>query len=108
WGGIDVWCLCIGYGFQLFLDFGGYCHIVIGIARVFDIRLQENFDRPYLSTTPSVFWTRWHMSLSFWIRDYLFLPLANIRRERWWRNFSLVLSMFLFGLWHRASLLFIL
>jgi alginate O-acetyltransferase complex protein AlgI len=62
--------------------------------------LHENFDRPYLSTTISVFWTRWHMSLSFWIRDFLFLPLATMRREVWWRNLSLVIAMFMFGLWH--------
>jgi D-alanyl-lipoteichoic acid acyltransferase DltB (MBOAT superfamily) len=73
---------------------------VIGAARLFGIQLHENFDRPYLSTTISVFWTRWHMSLSFWIRDFLFLPLATVRREVWWRNFSLVIAMFVFGVWH--------
>jgi len=108
WGGIDVWCLAIGFGFQLFLDFAGYSHIAIGAAQLFGIRLQENFARPYLSRTPSVFWTRWHMSLSFWIRDYVFLPFATARRETWWRNFALALSMVLFGLWHRVSFLFIL
>ncbi len=108
WGGIDVWCLAIGFGFQLFFDFAGYSHIVIGTAQLFGIRLQENFERPHLSTTPSVFWTRWHMSLSFWIRDYVFLPLATLRREAWWRSLALLLSMVLFGLWHRATLLFIL
>jgi len=107
WGGTDVLCLMIAYGFQLFFDFAGYSHIVIGAALLFGIRLAENFDRPYLSVTPSVFWTRWHMSLSFWIRDYLFLPLATARREIWWRNVSLVLSMVVFGLWHKASLLFL-
>ena len=55
-----------------------------------------------------MFWTRWHMSLSFWIRDYVFLPLAVLRREVWWRNFVLIVSMVLFGLWHKATLLFIL
>jgi alginate O-acetyltransferase complex protein AlgI len=73
---------------------------VIGAARLFGIELQENFNRPYLSTTIAVFWTRWHMSLSFWIRDFLFLPLATFRREVWWRNFSLVIAMFVFGIWH--------
>ncbi len=107
WGGLDVWVLAIGYGFQLFFDFASYSHIVIGAARLFGIRLEENFARPYLATTPSVFWTRWHMSLSFWIRDYLFLPLATARREMWWRNFALVFSMVIFGLWHGAALLFL-
>jgi alginate O-acetyltransferase complex protein AlgI len=106
-GGIDVWLLAIGYGFQLFFDFAGYSHIAIGVARLFGFRLPENFNLPYLSTSPSEFWTRWHMSLSFWIRDYVFLPLATARREVWWRNLSLLISMVIFGLWHKATLVFV-
>ena len=106
--GIDVWFLIIGYGFQLYFSFCGWSHIVIGAARLFGIQLHENFNRPYLSTTPSEFWTRWHMSLSFWIRDFLFLPLATMRRSVWWRNLSLVIAMFAFGLWHGGSFLFML
>jgi alginate O-acetyltransferase complex protein AlgI len=106
WSGADVWFLTVGYGFQLFFNFAGYSHIVIGAARFFGIRLDENFFRPYLSTTPSIFWTRWHMSLSFWIRDYLFYPLATVRYEIWWRNLALVISMFIFGLWHKGTVLF--
>jgi alginate O-acetyltransferase complex protein AlgI len=105
-GGLDVWCLILGYGFQLYFSFCGFSHLVIGAARLFGIALQENFDRPYLSTTPAIFWTRWHMSLSFWIRDFVFLPLATMRREVWWRNLSLVIAMFVFGLWHGGSLLY--
>ncbi|NDQ57254.1 MAG: MBOAT family protein [Acidipila sp.] len=104
--GTDAWCLAIGYGFQLFFNFAGYSHLVIGAAQVFNIQLHENFKRPYLSTTPSMFWTRWHMSLSFWIRDYVFFPLATLRSELWWRNFSLVIAMFVFGLWHKGSVLY--
>jgi len=107
WGGIDVWLLGIGFGFLLFCDFAGYSHMVIGTARIFGIRVPENFDRPFLSTTPSVFWTRWHMSLSFWIRDYVFRPLAATRRDRWWSYVALVISMTLFGLWHGAKGTFI-
>ncbi len=108
WGGLDVWLLAFGYGFQLFFDFAGYSHIVIGTALLFGIKLQENFDRPYFSTTPSMFWTRWHMSLSSWIRDYVFVPLAPLRREMWWRHAALVFAMMLFGLWHGATALFLL
>jgi alginate O-acetyltransferase complex protein AlgI len=104
-GGLDVWCLAIGYGLQLFFNFAGYSHLVIGAALLFNIRLQENFNRPFLSTSPSMFWMRWHMSLSFWIRDYVFFPLATLRREVWWRNLSLVIAMFVFGLWHKGELL---
>lgn len=107
WSGSDVWCLAIGYGLQLFFDFAGYSHIAIGAARALGIVVPENFERPFAATTTSMFWTRWHMSLSFCIRDYVFLPLATARRETWWRNLALIIAMTLFGLWHRASLLFL-
>ena len=108
WSGPDVWCLAFGFGLQLFFDFAGYSHIAIGVAKTMGFTVPENFSRPFQSTNPSIFWTRWHMSLSFWIRDYVFLPLATARREIWWRNLALVISMVVFGLWHRASLLFLL
>jgi hypothetical protein len=76
--GLDVWITTLGYGFQLFFNFCGYSHLVIGAARLFGFRLAENFNRPYLSTTTSEFWTRWHMSLSFWIRDYVFFSIGNL------------------------------
>jgi alginate O-acetyltransferase complex protein AlgI len=104
WGGVDVWLLGMGFGFLLFFDFGGYSNMVIGAARIFGIRVAENFDRPFFSTTPSIFWTRWHMSLSFWIRDYVFNPLAVAgRRYSWWPYVGLIISMTLFGLWHGAK-----
>ena len=107
WSGADVWCLAFGYGLQLFFDFAGYTHIAVGAARALGITIPENFERPLASTNPSIFWTRWHMSLSFWIRDYVFFPLAPLRREMWWRNLALALSMVVFGLWHKATLLFL-
>ena len=107
WSGVDVWCLAFGYGLQLFFDFAGYTHIAVGAAKALGITVPENFARPFASTNPSVFWTRWHMSLSFWIHDYVFFPLAPLRRERWWRNLALAFSMIVFGLWHKASLLFL-
>jgi alginate O-acetyltransferase complex protein AlgI len=107
WSGPDVWCLAFGYGLQLFFDFAGYSHIAVGAAKVLGITVPENFARPFESTSPSIFWTRWHMSLSFWIRDYVFFPLMQLRRAAWWRNLALVIAMVLFGLWHKASVLFI-
>ena len=104
--GADAWFMAIGYGFELFFNFAGYSHIVIGAAELFGIHLDENFNRPYLSTSPSEFWTRWHMSLSSWIRDYLFFPLVMVRREKWWRSVALVVSMIVFGFWHRGTILF--
>ena len=108
WSGPDVWCLAFGYGLQLFFDFAGYSHIAIGAAQALGFTIPENFARPFASTTPSVFWTRWHMSLSFWIRDYVFFPLMQLRRAVWWRYLCLVISMALFGLWHKATILFLL
>jgi alginate O-acetyltransferase complex protein AlgI len=107
-GTADAWTMLIGYGFQIYFDFAGYSRLVIGVARLFGFQLPENFDRPYLSTSVTSFWQRWHMSLSFWIRDYVFLPLAMSRREVWWRHASLVISMAVFGIWHGASWLFLL
>jgi alginate O-acetyltransferase complex protein AlgI len=107
WSGPDVWCLAFGFGLQLFFDFAGYTHIAIGAAQVLGFSVPENFARPFQSTTPSIFWTRWHTSLSFWIRDYVFFPMATLRREMWWRNLVLVISMVVFGLWHNATLLFV-
>ena len=107
WTGADVWCLAFGYGLQLFFDFAGYSHIAIGAAQALGFTVPENFARPFASTSASVFWTRWHMSLSFWIRDYVFFPLMQMRRQIWWRNLCLLISMILFGLWHKASLLFL-
>jgi alginate O-acetyltransferase complex protein AlgI len=108
WSGLDVWALALGYAFQLFFDFAGYSHIVIGAARLLGFRLQENFDRPYLSSSPSVFWTRWHMSLSFWIRDYVYSPIAAMRRETWWPHAALLISMVIFGFWHDARSTYVL
>jgi alginate O-acetyltransferase complex protein AlgI len=108
WGGLDVLLLGIGFGFQLFFDFAGYSHMVIGVARLFGMQLEENFHLPFYALTPSVFWTRWHMSLSFWIRDYVFVPLAAARRDVWWPYIVFVLAMTLFGLWHAAKATFIL
>jgi alginate O-acetyltransferase complex protein AlgI len=108
WSGPDVWCLAVGFGLQLFFDFAGYSHIAIGAAKMMGFVVPENFAHPFQSASPSVFWTRWHMSLSFWIRDYVFLPLAVMRREMWWRNVVLIISMVTFGVWHKASWLFVL
>jgi len=108
WGGLDVWFMAIAFGFQLFFDFSGYSHIVIGAALLFGFKIEENFDSPYWSSTPSVFWTKWHMSLSSWIRDYVFIPSATLRHEPLWRYFALLSSMVLFGLWHGATVTFLL
>jgi D-alanyl-lipoteichoic acid acyltransferase DltB (MBOAT superfamily) len=107
WGALDVWLLGAGFGFLLYFDFAGYSNLVIGSARLFGFELPQNFDRPFLAPTPSVFWTRWHMSLSSWIRDYVFVPLATAWRLPLWPYAALVIAMTLFGLWHAATVSFI-
>jgi len=106
--GLDVWFLAVGFGFQLFFDFAGYTNMAIGVARIFGFELEENFNAPFISSSPSEFWTRWHMSLSSWIRDYVFIPFAALRREIWWRYFALLVAMTLFGLWHGVKTTFVL
>ncbi len=108
WSGLDVLCLAFGYGLQLFFDFAGYSHIAIGAAKVLGFTVPENFARPFTSSSLSVFWTRWHMSLSFWIRDYVYVPLAMLRGEEWWERLALLISMVLFGVWHKGTILFVL
>src|SRR5262245_14521326 len=108
WGGVDVWLLSMGFGFVMFFDFAGYSLMAIGAARLFGVELAENFDRPFLSVTPTDFWKRWHMSLSFWIRDYLYTPLAAAGRTRTWTYFVLLFSMIVFGLWHGPKWTFVL
>ena len=107
WGALDVWLLGAGFGFLLYFDFAGYSNLVIGAARLFGFELPRNFDRPFLAPTPSVFWLRWHMSLSSWIRDYVFVPLAMAWRLPLWPYAALVISMTVFGLWHAATVTFI-
>ncbi|MAI23581.1 MAG: membrane-bound O-acyltransferase family protein [Crocinitomicaceae bacterium] len=91
------------FAFQLYLDFSAYSEIAIGIARMLGVRLSTNFKRPYLAASFGQFWSRWHISLSSWFRDYLYIPLGGNRRSKWhtWRNVMIV--FLLSGLWHGAS-----
>ncbi|MEG3638183.1 MBOAT family O-acyltransferase, partial [Magnetococcus sp. PR-3] len=75
---IDVLTLAFLFGFQIYFDFAGYSHIAIGSARMMGIRFPENFNFPYIAHSPKTFWKRWHISLSSWIRDYLYFPLAKV------------------------------
>jgi len=93
----------LGFSFQIYFDFFGYSLIAIGIARFFGFRLPENFRDPYTAPNPREFWRRWHMTLSFWIRDYLYKPLGG--NERYGRNILIVFA--LCGLWHGAGWNFI-
>jgi alginate O-acetyltransferase complex protein AlgI len=93
----------IAYSLQIFSDFAGYSLIAIGLARLFGYALPDNFRFPYISQTFSEFWTRWHMSLSAWLRDYVYYPLGGNRRGAQRTYFNLLLVMTLGGLWHGAG-----
>jgi len=92
--------LAILQGFRIYYDFSGYTDIALGFAEMLNLRIPENFDRPYFSTSLQEFWRRWHISLSSWIRDYVYVPLGGNRRRR---AFNLLAAMVLCGLWHGAA-----
>ena len=95
------------YAFQIYLDFSAYTDIARGASRWFGIELPENFDDPYLATSITDFWRRWHMSLSHWLRDYLYIPLGGNRHGPLRTYLNLFLTMLLGGLWHGASWTFV-
>ena len=95
------------YAFQIYCDFAGYSSIAIGLARIMGIDFGRNFNRPYFSASFSEFWTRWHISLSSWLRDYLYIPLGGNRKGTAATYRNLTLTMLLGGLWHGASWTFV-
>jgi D-alanyl-lipoteichoic acid acyltransferase DltB (MBOAT superfamily) len=96
-----------GYGLQIYCDFSGYTDIAIGVALIIGFRLPVNFNSPYKATSISDFWKRWHISLSQWLKDYLYISLGGNRKGKIRTYFNLMLTMLLGGLWHGASLRFI-
>ncbi len=103
--------VCLGlYGFtmQIYCDFSGYTDLARGSAMLMGIRLPENFDRPYWASNPAEFWRRWHMTLSSWLRDYLYFPLGGSRGSPLRTYVNLWLTIFLIGIWHGASWTFVL
>jgi alginate O-acetyltransferase complex protein AlgI len=95
------------YALQIYFDFSGYSDIALGISRVIGIELCENFDAPYRSTSITEFWRRWHMSLSTWLRDYVYIPLGGNRHGRGRQYLHLFATMLVGGLWHGASWTFV-
>ena len=95
------------FAFQIYCDFAAYSTIARGIARLFGVNLMRNFLTPYFSKNPSEFWTRWHISLSTWSRDYLDIPLGGSKHGRLMTVRNLMITMFLGGLWHGAGFFFI-
>jgi alginate O-acetyltransferase complex protein AlgI len=98
----------VAYSLQIYCDFSGYSDIAIGIARIIGFDLPENFNLPYLASSIAEFWRRWHITLSQWLRDYLYIPLGGNRRGPVRRYINLLITMLLGGLWHGASWNFVL
>ncbi|MBN8184708.1 MBOAT family O-acyltransferase [Roseibium aggregatum] len=102
-----AWIGALAYSFQLYFDFSGYCDMALGLARLFGIRLPVNFNSPYKAISISDFWRRWHITLSHFLRDYLYIPLGGNRSGPVRRYTNLMITMLLGGLWHGASWTFV-
>src|SRR5262249_23480925 len=102
-----AWLCLLGYAFQIYFDFSGYSDIAIGFGSLFGIEPPQNFDSPYKAASPREFWRRWHMTLSFWLRDYLYIPLGGNRCGAARRRVNLMATMMLGGLWHGAGWTFL-
>ena len=103
WSTQSLWIGALAYYGQIYFDFAGYSLMAIGTAAWFGYTLPDNFLWPYTSSSVTEFWRRWHVSLSTWLRDYLYIPLGGGRRGRWTMYVSLSVTMLLGGLWHGAS-----
>lgn len=101
--GIMFWVATFFFSFQIYCDFAGYSNIAIGSAKVMGFDLMKNFDRPYSATSISEFWRRWHISLSSWFRDYLYIPLGGNRKGNFRKYLNLLFVFFISGLWHGAN-----
>ena len=104
--GLDSFTIILGaiaFGIQIYGDFSGYTDIAIGSALILGFKLPINFNKPYFATSPADFWRRWHISLSTWLRDYLYIPLGGSKKSHIRTYANLAIVMFLGGLWHGAS-----
>ncbi len=105
--GAEAWLGALAYSIQLLFDFAGYSAMAIGLGLMIGFRFIENFDSPYVSRSITEFWRRWHISLSHWLRDYLYLPLGGNRKGKVRTYLNLTLTMVLGGLWHGANWTFL-
>jgi D-alanyl-lipoteichoic acid acyltransferase DltB (MBOAT superfamily) len=104
---LEAWVALLAYGLQIYFDFSGYSEMAIGLAKMFGIAFPINFDSPYQARNISDFWRRWNITLSFFLRDYLYIPLGGNRRGETRRIINLMVTMLLGGLWHGAALRFV-
>jgi alginate O-acetyltransferase complex protein AlgI len=101
------WLSTVAYMLQLYFDFSGYSDMAVGLGMMIGFRFRENFNAPYVSRSITEFWRRWHISLSVWLRDYLYIPLGGNRKGERRTYFNLITVMFLGGLWHGANWTFV-
>jgi len=102
-GMVTAWSGVVAFGLQIYFDFSGYTDMAIGMAKLLGFHFPVNFRRPYLASSITDFWRRWHISLSTWLRDYLYIPLGGNRHGQWMTYRNLAITMLLGGLWHGAS-----
>ena len=103
-----AWLMALAYCLQIYYDFSGYSDMAIGLGRMFGFEFKENFNRPYLSVSIKDFWRRWHISLSTWFKEYLYIPLGGNRKGEFRAAMNRICVFFLCGLWHGASWTFVL
>lgn len=103
-----ILCAMISYAIQIYCDFSGYTDIAIGVSYLIGIQLDENFNLPYCVTNPSDFWKRWHISLSGWFRDYVYIPMGGSRKGSICTYRNILLTMLVSGIWHGANWTFVL
>ncbi|MDO4283337.1 MAG: MBOAT family O-acyltransferase [Clostridia bacterium] len=105
---LTAWIGIIAYSFQIYFDFSAYSDMAIGLGHMFGFRFLENFNYPYMSKSITEFWRRWHISLSTWFREYIYIPLGGNRVKKWRHIFNIMVVWLLTGFWHGASLNFVL
>jgi alginate O-acetyltransferase complex protein AlgI len=98
-----VWLAVLAYALRIYADFSGYSDMAVGTAHLLGFKLTQNFNMPYLSPNVTEFWRRWHISLSTWLRDYLYIPMGGSRGSAWARNRNQMVTMLLGGLWHGSN-----
>jgi len=102
-----AWLGAAAYSLQIYFDFSGYSDMAIGMAKLFGFDLKENFDYPYMARSIKSFWRKWHISLSTWFKEYLYIPLGGNRKGTIRTDFNLIVVFFLTGLWHGAQWTFV-
>lgn len=104
---VDCWLGAIGYTLQIYFDFSGYSSMAIGLAMLFGFHYKENFNYPYIARSATEFWRRWHISLSTWLRDYVYINVGGNRVAPWRRHLNVLFVFFCSGLWHGANVTFV-